>query len=72
MLPPTTGQDTRVSREARDRQAGIIEVSDMRAEPRRDASSVMRPVGEFSTQVMRRHVDLVRVSSALCRAASSY
>ena len=35
----------------------------MRAEPRRDASSVMRPVGEFSTQVMRRHVDLARVSS---------
>jgi len=32
----------------------------------------MRPVGEFSTQVMRRRVDLVRVGSALCRAASSH
>jgi len=43
----------------------------MRAEPRQDAGSVVRPVGVFSTQVMRRHVDLVRVSSALCQASSS-
>ena len=57
---------------ARERQAGIIEVSDMRAEPRQDAGSVIRPVGEFSAQVMRRHVDLVRVSSALCQASSSH
>ena len=59
------GQDTSV-RSPRDRQAGIIEVSDMRAEPRHDAGSVLGPAGEFSAQVMRRHVDLVRVSSALC------
>jgi hypothetical protein len=44
----------------------------MRAEPRQDADSVLRAVGDFSTHVVRRHVDLVRVSSALCQARISH
>jgi hypothetical protein len=41
----------------------------MYAQPDRDALGVRWPVGAFTLRVRRRHVDLVRVSSAQCRAA---
>jgi hypothetical protein len=42
----------------------------MRVEPKQDPGLALRPVGDFSTRVTRRHVDLVRVSSALCRVSN--
>ncbi|MCX4751547.1 hypothetical protein OG455_39625 [Kitasatospora sp. NBC_01287] len=59
----TTRQDE-VSGKRAAHGPGNWEVIDMHA---RHRSTTPRPHGSFQARVARRHVDLLRVSSALCR-----